>query len=156
VAQAGRLGCERRLWLGLLLARDLLDTALPEEVWPRMQADPVVKSLAAQVCERLFREADGQPGVFERSLFDLKVMERRRDRVRSCLRSVITSTVVKWALRSPIGLLSFPYYLLDRLPSRNVWLWPLPLFAILSFLYHLLLPIRQVAKYGLRQLKHLR
>jgi hypothetical protein len=112
----------------------------------------MVKSLAAQVCERLFREVDGRAGDSKRPIFDLNVMERRQDRVRFCLRSAITRTVVKWALRSPIGLLRFPYSLLDRVPSRNVWIWPLPLFALLSFLYHLLLPIRSVARYGLSRL----
>jgi hypothetical protein len=155
VAQAGRFGSERRLLLGLLLARDLLGTALPEEVRLRIQADPVVKSLAAQVCEWLFREVDGRAGGSKRSIFDLNVMERRQDRVRFCLRSAITSTIVQWALRSPIGLLRFPYSLLDRVPSKNVWIWPLPLFALLSFLYRLLLPIRSVASYGLSQLRDL-
>lgn len=155
MTQAGKLGCERRLWLGLLLAKDLLGTALPEEVWLRMQADPAVKSLAAQVCEWLFCEADSRSGGFERSLFDLRTMERRQDRVQSCLRSTLTKTVIKWALRPPIGLLSPLYHLLDRVPSKNVWIWPLLLFAILSYLYHLLLPIRRLAKYGLSRLKHL-
>jgi hypothetical protein len=155
LAQADRLGCERRLLLGLCLARDLLGTALPEQVRQKMQTDPLVKSLAAQVCEWLFCDTDGRAGVLERSLFDLKVMERWQDRVQLRLRSALASTIVKWALRSPIGLLSFPYHLLDRVPSRNVWLWPLPLFALLSYLYHLLLPIRRVAKYGLRRVKHL-
>jgi hypothetical protein len=155
VAQAGRLGSERRLLLGLLLTRDLLGIVLPEQVRLRIQADPVVKSLAAQVGEWLFREVDGRAGGFKRSLFDLNVMERRQDRVRFCLRSAITSTIVKWALRSPIGPLRFPYSLLDRVPSKNLWIWPLPLFALLSFLYRLLLPIRSVARYGLSRLRGL-
>lgn len=155
MAQAGRLGSERRLFLGLCLARDLLGTALPEEVRQRMQADPVVKSLAAQVCERLFREADDPPGGFAEFRFHLRAIERRQDRVRSCLHFALTKTVITWALRPPISLLSFPYSLLDRVPTRNVWLWPLPLFALLCYLYHLLLPIRRVAKYGLRRVKRL-
>jgi hypothetical protein len=154
VAQAGRFGSERRLLLGLLLARDLLGTALPEKVRLRIQSDPWVPSLTAQVCEWLFREDEGRDGGLKRYLFDLNALERRQDRVRFCLRSATTSTAVKWALRSPIGLLRLPYSYLDRTQSRNGWIWPLPLFALLSFLYHLLLPIRSVARHGLSRLRN--
>lgn len=56
--QAGRLGSERMLFLGLFIANDLLGTALPDEVLQRMQAHPVVKQLAEQVRQRLF-DTDG-------------------------------------------------------------------------------------------------
>ncbi len=154
MAQAGQLGSERRLWLGLRLASDLLGTALPETVRSRMQADPIVKSLAAQVCERLFDETDHPAKSSDRFRFHLKTMERRPDRVRTRFYRVLTRTVIKWAIRPPIGLLSVPYHLLDRTRCRNVWLWPLPLFAILSYCYHLLLPVRRVAKYGLHRKKN--
>jgi hypothetical protein len=149
MAQASRLGSERRLLLGLRLSRDLLGTVLPQEVQQRMQADPVVKSLAGQVHEWLFCETEGRSETFD------GVMERWQDRARSRLYTLITPTVVKWALWPPVGLLAFPFRLLDRVPTRNVWLWPLPLFALLSYLYHLLLPIRQAAKRGLKRLGHL-
>ena len=56
---ARTLGSERVLFLGLYLASDLLGAVLPQEVSQRVQSDPVVKSLATQVCERLFSERDG-------------------------------------------------------------------------------------------------
>ena len=155
IAQAGKLGSERRLLLGTLLAGDLLGTALPEKVRLRIQTDPLAQSLAAHVYKWLFREVDSRAGGLERALFDLNAFERRQDRARFCLRSAITSTAVRWALRSPIGLLRLPYSYLDGTQSRNVWIWPLPLFALLSFLYHLLLPIRLVARHGRSRLRDL-
>ena len=145
MAEAQRLGSERRLLLGLRLAGDLLGTLLPEPVRGRMQSDPVVQMLAAQVCGRLGGSTDNRH-TLEGPRFDLQVMVRRRDRARFLLRSALTSTAIKWALRSPVGLLIRPYRLLERVPSRNVWLWPLPLFALLSYVYHLLLPVRLAAR----------
>jgi hypothetical protein len=153
IAQARRLGSERRLWLGLLLAKELLGATLPEVVRQKIKADPVVKSLATKVHERLFGKIDGSPGDFVEFSLHFRMVERWQDRIRSCLYFALDSFFIKWALRSPVGLLSFPYRMLDRGQCKNVWIWPLPLFAILSFLYHLLLPIRQIVRYGLKQLK---
>ena len=125
--QAGSLGGERMLFLGLFLAHNLLGAALPEAVLPRVQADPVVKSLAAQVGDQLFREPHYMPGVLKRCFFHLKARERLRDRVRYCLRLAMIPTLEDWAF------LSLP--------------------AFLSFLYYLLRPIRLVRKCGLSLLK---
>jgi signal peptidase I len=152
ITQAGRLGYERRLLLGLCLSRDLSNITLPEQVRKKVRADPVVELLAAQAVAWLFCETDDGPGVLTRTLFDLKAIERRPDRARFCLHLALALTVVKWALRPPIGPLPRLYRPLDRVPTRNVWLWPLPLFALGSFLYHLLLPLRRVAKYSLNRL----
>src|SRR5262249_47194927 len=54
--QADRLGSKRMLFLGLLLAQDCLGAAVPEEVRNHLQADSVVRVLAAEVRQRLFRE----------------------------------------------------------------------------------------------------
>lgn len=85
IEHANSLSRERSLFLGLFLAHDLLGTALPEEVWHKMQTDPVAKSLAVQVRERLFRDSDNQPGVWERFLYNLKLRESMQDKVRYCL-----------------------------------------------------------------------
>ena len=126
--QARLLGSERMLFLGLFLANDLLGAALPEKVLPGIEADPVVRSLAAQVREQLFREVHSRPGVLQPCLFHLKVRERLRDRVWYCLNLTTTLTVGDWAF------LSLP--------------------AFLFFLHYLLRPIRLVGKYGLNLSKH--
>jgi hypothetical protein len=58
VDRAETLGCRRILWLGLFLAYDLLQAPLPMEILERVYQDPLVISLAQEVFEVLFREAD--------------------------------------------------------------------------------------------------
>lgn len=139
MAQASRLGSERILFLGLLLARDLLGTALPEEILQRMQAHPVVKALALAVCERLFL-ADYRSGVpdrlpkyldIEKNLFYFRVRERLQDKVPYFLHLV---------------------HLAIAPTSADREFLPLP--PSISFLYYLVRPIRAVGKYGFRPLKH--
>lgn len=123
IEQASTLGSERILLLGLFLARDLLGCALPEKVLQRIHADPVVKSLAAQVCERLLGEATGPPKLFEGSLFYLKARERVQDKIL--------------------------YFVTPNQNDRNILSLP----KFLSFLYYPLRPIRLAEKYGLSRLK---
>lgn len=86
IDQAQMLGVERMLLLGLLLTNDLLGTALPEEVWQRMQVSVV--SLAVQVRQQLFAQTAHSLGIYKRAsrsvfnvLFRLKMQERLQDRL---------------------------------------------------------------------------
>jgi hypothetical protein len=129
--QARILGSERMLLVSFFLASDLLGTALPEEVWQRIQADPPVKSLAQQVRERLFFNFDNPPKFEDSnfSLWDLRVRERLQDRVRYCFNLMFSPNEGDAAL--------------------------LPLPASLYFIYYLLRPIRLVVRNGLIMLKYL-
>jgi len=129
--QAGKLRSERMLFLGLLLARKLLGVALPEEVLQRVQADPVVKSLSVQVCERLFSKADGPVDV-DRMVLYCRVTQRLLDQVPYLLYCL--AKVMKPNMR-------------DRMH--------LPLPVSISVLYYLLRPIRLLKEYGLRPFKPL-
>jgi hypothetical protein len=121
--QASTLGSERVLFLGLLLAHDLLGADLPKEIFQRIQTTSAVKSLAARVQERLFREGevDSSPGEAERFAFGLRLRERMRDKVWYCF-CYMTPTLTDQAL--------------------------LPLPGALSFLHYLLRPVRLTVKYG--------
>jgi Uncharacterised nucleotidyltransferase len=125
VERAGRLGSERMLFLGLLLARDLLEMPLPEEVSRRAHADPAVEVLVRQMSERLFRRIDHSPRRFAEMPFrpiHMKMRERPRDKVRYLVRLATTHTVGDWM----------------ALPL------PKPFF----FLYLVLRPIRLARTYG--------
>jgi hypothetical protein len=125
VNRAGRLGSERMLLLGLLLARDLLEAPLPEEVSRRAHADQAVQELAWRISERLFQAIDHPPRRFAEVPFrpmHIKVRERWRDKVRYLVRLSTTHTVGDWMA--------------------------LPLPKSLFFLYCVLRPIRLVGKYG--------
>jgi hypothetical protein len=132
MAQAGALGGERMLLLGLFLASDLLGAALPNRILQRVHADPMVKVLAERITEQLFGEASGLGGLFEQAYFHplhIKMRERLPDKIRYCVRAATTQTVEDW----------------DLLPLPN-FLFPL---------YYVLRPIRLTGKYGLRTLKRL-
>lgn len=110
---------QRMLYLGILLASDLLGMALPEEVRQLVGADPAVKRLTGQVWKRLSQERDSSPGLLETCLFHLKALERLQDRIRYCVRLAMTTTPRDWALL-PLPDLFFPFYIALR-PVRLAW-----------------------------------
>jgi hypothetical protein len=133
--RASALGCERMLLLGLHLARELLGAEIPENASRRVGTDPVVGELAAEVYEGLFQNRsvlwDGKHeksrGMLQGSLFrsfHYMMHERRRDRFRYTLHTIIDPSVADWERYS--------------LPER---LFPL---------YYVIRPLRLAGKYGYR------
>ena len=120
---AENLGCQRMLFLGLYLAKDILGASFPDEVLQQTEANPVVKGLAGQVKRWLFEGNEDIPGV-ENLLFYLRSKERLKDRIMYSQRLLTTISPRDWAF--------------------------LPLPSSLSFLYYLLRPIRLAAWYVLR------
>ncbi len=127
--QARTLHSERMLFLGLFLTSFLNGTVFPKEVWHSIEAEPTVKSLAAEVRQRLFRQADEPDRWLEKYLFSfsfsLRLKERLQDRV----------PVVGEFLR-------------QKITPRDIDRALLPLPSPLHFLYYLLRLIRLVGKYG--------
>jgi len=116
MAQARALGSERMLLVGLFLASELLGSVLPEEVSERVHADPIVRSLARQVSEQLFRDANNLPGLFKGAYFHplhLMMQERIPNKIRYCIRAATTQTVEDWELLSLPNFL-FPFYYVLR------------------------------------------
>ncbi len=128
LARAERLGVLRMLSLGLQLASNLLDMALPEAVRREVEAEPVAAALAAQIQSRLF--VDAQPpgeSAVEKLIMYLSVRERWRDKVQ--------------------------YFTLT--PNvKDLMFLPLP--APLTPLYYMLRPIRLIRAYGGGVWYHLR
>jgi hypothetical protein len=120
--QAHTSGRRRMLFLGLVLARDILGAPVPKTILPRVQVDPVVTALAIQVRLHLFQDASRPSGTLKEAIFYLRAMDRWTERGRYCLAQMMISTPGDWAL----------------LPL------PRPLFP----LYCVLRPIRLIAKYG--------
>ena len=87
--QARALHCQRMLLLSLFLASEFKGSVLPKEAWQRINADPMVKSLAADVLVHLFPQAHDscsfETGPIPFS-FSIKLKERMQDRVAmSCI-----------------------------------------------------------------------
>jgi hypothetical protein len=125
--QAKRLRSERILFLGLFLAKDLLEAPLPEEVWRKVRADPVVQRLAIQVHQWLF----GKPPVgLKKYFFHLKIREQFKDKLPIFfhylviyVRYAVTPNAKDRAVIALPSSLSFPYYVIRviRLVREKRW-----------------------------------
>jgi hypothetical protein len=80
--KATALGCRRLLFLGLSLAKDLLQAPVPDWVSREIDNDLVVSSLAAQVNGDLFPGSSRVSEEFNERIFFLHTRERLRDRMR--------------------------------------------------------------------------
>ena len=121
--RASTLGGGRMLFLGLLLAKDLLGANLPPEVSQAVERDRGARRLASQVQSQLFKEDNRSAGVAESWGFQLQVRERLRDKLNYSLRYVLVPTVGDWEFLS--------------LPKS------------LFFIHYFLRPLRVLGKYGL-------
>jgi hypothetical protein len=121
LAQAREQRSERTLFLGLLLAGDLLGASVPAAVEKQMRAEKTVETLAARVGAWLFLSGGSAPGLVARDLYYFDLQKGLRDK---------------------FG------YLFRLLTAPNVNDWDfLPLPASLSFLYPLVRPIRFIKNY---------
>lgn len=89
VDYARSLGRKRTLFIGLFLAHDLLGSTLPLEIWQQMQADLTAKTLAQQVQKRIFLNNGNHPPVLENILYNLRMREHFKDKIRYFLFSSI-------------------------------------------------------------------
>ena len=137
MVQASALGVMRMLLLGLFLASEWLEVTLPKAIGQRVQADPTVRALAAQVGEQLFRE--NRISNATKRFFHIRMRERLRDRIQYCV-----------GYSSP-----YAYRFCRRvlIPNERDREW-VSLPASLSLLYYGLRPIRLLRQYGLGLPKH--
>ena len=118
---AASLGGRRILLLGLYLASELSGAPVPPEILKT--ADATVLMLAGRVQRGLFTEETPVAGIFAEVRLHLAMRERKRDKLKCCLRLLATPRVADWKL--------------------------LPLPASLFFLYYALRPLRLAGKHFL-------
>jgi hypothetical protein len=119
--QAKSLGGLRMLFLGLLLAEELLGAGVPEEVLDKAKADSVVRRFTEELKLRFIQGPQQPPGLLSSSLFQVRMRERTKDRMKFWLGLAMTTT-----------------------PEDRT---TLPLVGSLLPIHRLLRPIRLVAKY---------
>lgn len=124
---AAQLGCQRILFLGLLMASELLEAPIPEDVLKVIKSDRTAVAVANRFQEHFFVRTDASPGLFEDAFLHLRMREQMQDKLRSCLRLATTPRVFDWMYIS--------------VPDQ------------LFFLYYPLRPIRLVGKYGAKLLR---
>lgn len=108
-AQAGQLGAERMMRLGLHLAGELMGVRLPERVMCRVREDVVVPKLAAQVFDRLSKGDFSPPGMSRRFWFRVRMRESAWQGLAYSLRLATEPTEEDWAQVRLAGPLT-PFY----------------------------------------------
>ncbi|MEO8327683.1 MAG: nucleotidyltransferase family protein, partial [Nitrospirota bacterium] len=126
---ATRLGSQRMLALGVLLAHDVLGTTHSPEVLEKLKQDKVALALVGRLRSQLFQDGDASSRSLNPSAFYLQMRERWRDQARYMFSLCVA--------RDPV------------ITGRNSRSLP----ASLTLLYYLLWPILFVGKYGLRSQK---
>ncbi|HEY6230072.1 MAG TPA: nucleotidyltransferase family protein [Pyrinomonadaceae bacterium] len=121
---AGTQGSRRIVMLGLKLAQDLLDAALPQPISKLVKEDSAVNKVAERIRQQMFKQCAEPAGMFDEARLSVSLRERRRDQIRSSLRLAATPRSCDWMSVS------------------------LP--ASCSFLYYLIRPLRLAGKYGSR------
>lgn len=127
VERASRLGGRRILFLGLLLANELLGAELPAGIVRSVRTEPEVEALAREVYGWLFEDSGDSRELLEGSAFSyfhFRARERLCDRLLYWARTAVTPNYGDWQ-DAP-------------LPER--------LFSV----YYLLRPLRLARKYGKR------
>lgn len=116
---ASDMGLKRILHIGLLLAHNLLDAGLPEQMLSEIEKDAPARKLALPLSRRFSAKSNLQRGFSEEGLFWLKTRERLVDKTRYLVSVGGESGTVDWNA-SPLPDSLFPFYRIIR-PVRLFW-----------------------------------
>jgi hypothetical protein len=96
-ATARAVGAERMLDTGLLLARNLLGVALPQNVQARLHSDRSASQLAAKIATWLPSAGQAPPGLFSRALYRVRMRGSVISGLRYLLRLTFSPTHEDWS-----------------------------------------------------------
>lgn len=111
--RARSLGAERMVLLGACLARELLETELPEAVVERLRRDVTVSHLSNFVRRRLLATPRIEPGMFERFAFRVRLCDTFGGGLRYVLRLATAPTEADH-IHSPTAQSFQPLYAILR------------------------------------------
>lgn len=125
ILRAERTRMTRMLALGLRLARGFSDVEVPLHVFARIDADRAMERLAAEIRVQMF-STYGPAHSTETNLYNLRVMDRKRDALMSALRAIFVPTFTDWhALALPESLhplyYAFRPFRLSKVYGRSLW-----------------------------------
>jgi hypothetical protein len=125
VARATSARATRILGLGLRLVQQFSDVKVPSHVLASVDSDGAMQRMAARIREQLFTTF-GPADSTETNLYNLRVMDRKRDALISALRSIFVPTLPDWqalALPAPLHSLYYAYRPLRLSKVYGVSLW---------------------------------
>lgn len=103
---------KRILGLGLRLVENIYHIAIPPEVLSTLDVTGEMKALAKKISDEMF-DVRAIPESSDTNIFNLKIMDRKRDALASTLRAVFVPTLSDWqALSLPDAM--HPLYYLFR------------------------------------------
>ena len=109
VDRAARARATRMLALGLRLVQQFSDVKISAQVLTSVDSDATMQRMAARIREQLFTRY-GPAGSTETNLYNLRIMDRKRDALGSALRAIFVPTLPDWqALALPAPLYSLYY-----------------------------------------------
>jgi len=99
----------RILGLGLRLVEKFSDMKIPDDIFEALDPDRAIHRMAAKIREQIFTTY-GAADSTETNLYNLRIMDRKRDALISALRAIFVPTVPDWqALSLPASLHSLYY-----------------------------------------------
>ncbi len=115
----------RILALGLRLAEKFSDVTIPSDVPAQVDADSSMERMSKQVREQLF-STFGYAASTETNLYNVRIMDRKRDALVSTLRAIFVPTLPDWqALALPAPLHSLYYAFrplrLSKVYTSSLW-----------------------------------
>ena len=121
IERAAEARATRMLALGLRLAERLSGVEIPAEV----DVDQSMDQLAKNILSKIFT-VTGAAGSTETNLYNLKIMDRKRDALASTLRALFVPTLTDWsALNLPPSLHSLYYAYrplrLSKIYTASLW-----------------------------------
>lgn len=109
ISRAAKAHATRMLALGLRLVEQFSDVSIPEHVFVSVDQDATMKRMAAEIRAQLFNTF-GAADSTETNLYNLRIMDRKRDALISALRSIFIPTLPDWqAVALPPSLHSLYY-----------------------------------------------
>ena len=101
-------GCDRVLNIGLLLANNLLELELPEDILLKINRDRAAKRLVKQIIENI--SSNKKFVDLEERLFVVRSRERLPDQINSLFRLIFAPTAKEWNYFALPNSISFLYY----------------------------------------------
>jgi len=125
VQRAEQAHATRMLALGLRLVEKFSDVSIPPHVLAQVDADSSMQRMSEQVREQLFNTF-GAADSTETNLYNLRIMDRKRDALVSTLRAIFVPTLPDWqalALPAPLHLLYYAFrpLRLSKVYTSSLW-----------------------------------
>lgn len=125
IERANKARSSRILALGVRLVEKFCDVNIPAEVFANIDAEHAMQRMADDIRQQIFTTF-GAADSTETNLYNLRVMDRKRDALVSALRSIFVPTLSDWqALALPTHLHSLYYAYrplrLSKIYSTAIW-----------------------------------